>query len=153
MTGLKETLPFEEWKGRLLARGLQCSGGGANQISAWELDGDNEQWMMNEYTSFPHFGKVLAAALDPANHKAEIHSSFMFGYYDQTGNPVFANDPETYEPTGRKPSESFPNARFEVLYYDYVMWVDGFDKACELAYEMYRRRRLPTAKDWEEIIA
>ena len=148
----KTVLPFEEWKSRLLSRGLQCSQGGTHQISAWELDGDEEQWMFNEYTSFPHFGQVMAAAMDPANHKAETCSNYMFGYYDPTGNPVFGTCPKTGRETGKKPKEKFPGATMEVLYYDFVIWISDFDKACALAWEMYRRRRLPTAKDWEDIL-
>lgn len=144
----KETLPFAEWKNRLKARGLQDSHN--TQIAAWELDGDGEQWMFNEYTCFPHMGQVMAEALDPKNHLYPIRSSYMFGYFDPEGNPVFGTDPETLKETGRKPKEKFEGATFEVLYYDYVIWMgDDFDKACELAYEMYRRRRLPTAKEIE----
>ena len=141
----KEVLPFEEWKSRLLARGLQDSNN--CQISAWELEGDPEQWMFNEYTHFPHFGQVMAEALDPAHHHYEITSNYMFGYVDPEGNPIFGVDPDTYKETGKKPKEKFEGASFDVLYYDWVIWMKDFDKACEVAYEMYRRRRLPTARD------
>lgn len=145
-----DVVPFEEWKSRLLSRGLSCNAGGTQQVCAYELDGDQEQWMFNEYTSFPHFGQVMAEALDPKNHHYPTLTHFMFGYADPTGNPVFGMNPETNKDTGIAPDETFEGARFEMLYFDYVLWVDDYDHACRLAWEMYRRRRLPTAKTWEQ---
>ena len=142
-------LPFEEWKSRLLSRGLSEQGN--LQICCWQLDGKEDQWMFNEYTTFPHFGQVMAAAIDPKNHKAKIKSTYLINYVDATGNAVFKFDPDTYKKTGRKPVETFKNAYFDAVYYDYILWARDFDRACEIAYEMYRRRRLPTSTFYQEM--
>lgn len=147
----KNVIPFDEWKARLLARGYGEDRSGTRQHAAWEIDGDPEQYMFDEMTIFPHFGQVMAQALDPANHNYPIRSYYSIGYLDATGNYALAFDDE-YSKELPEPTEVFPTFSFER---GYPCWglsgaMNDYDKACEVAYEMYRRRRLPTSADMKE---
>ena len=147
----KNVIPFEEWKSRLLCRGYGENRSGTVQHAAWEIDGDREQYMFTETTIFPHFGQVMAQAIDPEHHNYPNKAYYSMGYVDPTGNCALAFDDE-YSKELPEPTEVFPTFSFAR---GYPQWelngsMNDYDKACEVAYEMYRRRRLPTSADMKE---
>lgn len=138
-----EILPFEEWKSRLLCQGVHTNG--EHSISFWNLDGDEEQYMFREDTIMPHFGKIMAAALDPTPERekeATIHSTFCMTYLDKKARVCLKRHPDTYKETGKVVKEKFDGLLYtECYYYSWVLVFDDYDKACMAAYEMYKRRR------------
>jgi hypothetical protein len=136
-TVLKEILPFEEWKSKLISESAHSHGN--HDVCYWNVEG---RTMIVEDVFWPHFGLVMASAMCPEKYNADPKIHYTMTYVDSNGEYCLMHDEDTYKATGKTVTEEIEGLdKVLCYYYTAVVSFTDWDSACKFAYELYCRRR------------